>query len=749
VTSTGGAAQTALTIGSNKLLAQDKSPNLSLKKMCTVVEAASSQIKGQADKAAQRKAEEEVLSQWADILYIAQSESGVSINDINSADVIKIMAETQAEIEKSAPAPANDQDEMLPTGYTVNDSAGALKKGATTIPIVGAGSKMIANKTVAFEGVPGTYKLAAIYDGKSGQIKIKPGLTSVPRHGIALITNPEWTSFDIARMTLETAGIADPTGTVAVAAAYLHPVCGSEEANRSRGDYCYRHSDTRGVGVIPIACNPSLPDHQAGLCYKPCPEGYKGVGPVCWTVDKVSIPRGAGVIPVGCPTTHPVLEGGLCYQACKPVWTAKSATICYQDCPAGYRDDGLYCGKTTYGRGAGYVIWDKAKCEKEDPDVGCERKGALWYPRCKPGFEMTTVNFCQTKGCPAGFSDIGVSCKKPSEGRGVGVPRNVCAPEVSDLDAGLCYKPCPEGYKGVGPVCWTEKAVSIPRGAGLVPDQCPASHPLFDAGLCYRNCPNPAYDGIGPVCWGGCKGRYSWECGVGCATTQVSCGLVTTEMVVAPLEAVASILSLGGYSLADKAKDSAKKAFKETLDAADGPAAKAFGRTVGQRAAKSVNKSIKKLKTLSEGLAQRKNAIVKAVRENVFDPAKDKLVKAGTKVKVSTLDPLKDKVLQQRIKSGAEKLRKQVLGNTPATNLQQLEFEKAAFAKIQYEAREKARLAALKAASPGALKRAEIKEKIAKALRDSWNSTDKAWLAVGKQCTAAGINVSSDLGAFQ
>lgn len=720
-------------------------PNSTLKNLCSILSIASSSIKGQVDKAEKKKAQEKVMDQWVNILYDAQMQSGVSIDSVEPESLINTMALIQNDIEKETPAPAEAQDEFIPTGYNVNDPGGALKPGAVEIPVVGPAQFMVLNKTLTFQGVPGKYKLTRSYDGKSGKIYITPGLVRAPPHNTPVNTIPEWTSFDIARTSLETAGIADPTGVVGVAAAFLHPVCNSEEANRSKGDYCYRQSDTRGVGIIPIACNPSLPDHQAGLCYKQCAEGYHGVGPVCWTSEEVSIPRGAGVIPTGCPASHPIFEAGLCYQECDPGWKAVG-TICYQKCPDGYRDDGLYCGKTTYSRGAGYVIWDKKKCEQGNPAVGCEQKGALWYPRCKSGFEMTTVNFCQTKGCPAGFADIGVSCKMPSKGRGVGVVRNICAANVPNLDAGLCYKNCPEGYKGIGPVCWTQKAVSQPRGVGLVPDQCPPSHPNFDAGLCYRECPNPAYDGIGPVCWGSCGGRYEEPCGVGCATSVASCGIVTTEMVVAPLEAVASILSLGGYSLVDKAKEGAKKALKEAVDAADGPTAKAIGKTLGQKAAVAAKKSIDKLDNLSKGLAKRKDAIIKAIKDNTLEPVKDKATKAGIKI------------TQKRLDNNAAKLAKEfekelIQSGAKPSELDKLVFQKVAKSTVESEAAEKAAeaatLKALKEASPKLLERKEIRDKILRKISQSWNNTDKAWIEVGQKCADLGLTIADDWVATQ
>lgn len=50
---------------------------------------------------------------------------------------------------------------------------------------------------------------------------------------------------------------------------------------------------------------------------------------------------------------------------------------------------------------------------------------------------------------------------------------HTCPPDKSDLDAGLCYEPCRDGYNGVGPVCWAKSvSVGIGRPVGLEP--CPA-----------------------------------------------------------------------------------------------------------------------------------------------------------------------------------------------------------------------------------------------------------------------------------
>jgi hypothetical protein len=48
---------------------------------------------------------------------------------------------------------------------------------------------------------------------------------------------------------------------------------------------------------------------------------------------------------------------------------------------------------------------------------------------------------------------------------------NTCPPNKSDLDAGLCYERCREGYRGVGPVCWAN-SVNVGTGKVLEPQSC-------------------------------------------------------------------------------------------------------------------------------------------------------------------------------------------------------------------------------------------------------------------------------------
>lgn len=240
-------------------------------------------------------------------------------------------------------------------------------------------------------------------------------------------------------------------------------------------DICYKVTTTRGVGTIPTECTGK--DKDAGLCYDKCRAGMYGLGPVCW-----------------------------------------------QNCPAGWTNTGAHCTKpASYGRGGGYP-WQFgdplnddgmiARCEKDNGKGNCEKDGVIYYPKCKAGFHKVGCCVC-SPDCPTGMVDIGVSCQKQSQARGVGKPMN-CASNLT-YDAGLCYPKCPSGS-----------------------------------------------DGVGPVCWGQCSADYPFNCGAACAKDQKMCALAIVDMVTSTgmvvLNVAALILTAGAGSAAVKAGMVAKSA---------------------------------------------------------------------------------------------------------------------------------------------------------------------------------------------
>jgi hypothetical protein len=176
---------------------------------------------------------------------------------------------------------------------------------------------------------------------------------------------------------------------------------------------------------------------------------------VCW---KHSYGRGIGKIPKECPEDT-VRSGLLCYPKCESrhdsTYTGV-ASVCWQDCPENLHDDGAFCRKgEPKGRGVGRV---KEPCSDKGFGTECEKCGALYYQKCPKDYHAFGCNIC-TPTCPAGMTDIGVSCAKDTYIRQTFTPS--CG-EQKQYDAGLCYDQCAPEYNGVGPACW------LPCPAGMV-----------------------------------------------------------------------------------------------------------------------------------------------------------------------------------------------------------------------------------------------------------------------------------------
>ena len=174
--------------------------------------------------------------------------------------------------------------------------------------------------------------------------------------------------------------------------------------------------------------------------------------------------RGVGE-PLGCADNEE-MNAGLCYPKCQVGYKGVGLVCLQESCPSGFRDDGALCGKPeSYGRGAGYAwqIGDAPfddggqfkRCTGEHGAGNCEKNGLLVYPKCRANFHAVGCCVC-SPDYPGGMTDIGVSCQKPSHGRGVGVPIHACADD-KEKDGLLCYPKCKQGFHGVGPVCWPDK----------------------------------------------------------------------------------------------------------------------------------------------------------------------------------------------------------------------------------------------------------------------------------------------------
>lgn len=236
--------------------------------------------------------------------------------------------------------------------------------------------------------------------------------------------------------------------------------------------FCWRQSEGRGAGVpLDTQCGKGM-QMDAGLCYKPCKPGYGGV-----------------------------------------------ANSCNARCPAGYRDDGLFCAKPTPATyiPPSFALWDKSKCEASAPQ-GCHQKGALFYPKCQAGYHNVALN-CQ-RNCPSGWNDAGVSCTKPSYDRGIGRTPG-----------------CSNGLEQ-------------------------------DGLLCYPKCKRSDMQGVGPVCWQGCPKDRPIACGAGCAIDKKQCAADVINMTVSPLLFIASTASLGSLTPATKTAQTVQNAANSAKTAA-------------------------------------------------------------------------------------------------------------------------------------------------------------------------------------
>jgi hypothetical protein len=158
--------------------------------------------------------------------------------------------------------------------------------------------------------------------------------------------------------------------------------------------------------------------------------------------------REAGQAPNTCRGDTQQREGR-CFGSCTAGYTEFEMS-CYQSCPNGFRDDGLFCAKpAAYGRGAGYAIWDNDKCNSEHKQ-GCEQHGLVHYPRCRDGYHAFGCCICSSN-CPAGMSDIGISCAKQIYRRTD--QGGLQCLQGMNLEGGQCYWPCDGAYNPDGRLC--------------------------------------------------------------------------------------------------------------------------------------------------------------------------------------------------------------------------------------------------------------------------------------------------------
>jgi hypothetical protein len=177
--------------------------------------------------------------------------------------------------------------------------------------------------------------------------------------------------------------------------------------------------------------------------------------------------RGVGTVPTCAAGLEKSALGLDCFPKC-PSGYSRADFLCWQDCPANFRNDGAFCFKPgnyqrdkyvwKLGDNVGSLDEARARCRADHPAVGCEKQGQIIYQNCKSGEVQIGLDWCG-RSCPAKMTDIGISCRKDT----IDQARDKTAASTCEkgkelffpkgIDRGLCYTKCLKGWKGSGPMC--------------------------------------------------------------------------------------------------------------------------------------------------------------------------------------------------------------------------------------------------------------------------------------------------------
>jgi hypothetical protein len=175
---------------------------------------------------------------------------------------------------------------------------------------------------------------------------------------------------------------------------------------------------------------------------------------------KGSYGRGVGTPLDACPTGKNQ-RGALCYDKCREGFSDHGTLTCSTDCPPGYTDTGATChynGDKSYSP----VHWDNchsrtAKVCAFGSCVGGDCIGGLTEDGCRDGYHKDASVCWKNISVPPGMTG---SAWDPTKHLYNLAPDPMVCGGGKQADAGLCYTPCRDGYKGIGPVCWAH----VPTG---------------------------------------------------------------------------------------------------------------------------------------------------------------------------------------------------------------------------------------------------------------------------------------------
>lgn len=529
--------------------------------VCTALQVATTQAasdpQAQAARAEAEATEAQTLELIAGLMVSIEAETGVSVDEIDDTALAATLQQSFAEAEAADPGaePAAeswtsfDIARMSLTVLGIADPSGAVSvMSAYTWPVCG---------TPDAENSVGGFCWKASSGRGAGTIPADFGRTADCPEGF---TNNGLTCGRGADSRSAPSRVADcPAGYTntglfctrlaeSVSAPSRVADCPQDYVNT--GLTCFRPASTYGQASRLADC-PADFVNMGASCYRG-PDTY---GKACTFITKH--PCRDGYTDMGCHCQRWAESRSMWEMRCGP-GEFRSGGRCYSACLDGYTNLGEFCG-----REAATLSVDSMTC----PDGYFLNKN---LGRCY-------------KTCPDGYTNTGEYCHRPVST--FTVEQMTCpADRVLNRHTGRCEALCPEGYVNTGETCFrgvaTLGAVDMGCGPGesLSGGRCypaaacaaatgPNGPGEVDAGLCYGACPD-GRRGVGPVCWTACTGKYGFECAAGCATDEAECALATTDMVASPFEMIASFVSLGSYAAAKSARKAATVAAREAAAAA-------------------------------------------------------------------------------------------------------------------------------------------------------------------------------------
>lgn len=228
-----------------------------------------------------------------------------------------------------------------------------------------------------------------------------------------------------------------------------------------------------------------------------------------------------------------VEPGGLCYKQCKRGYTGVGVR-CYENCEPGTQDLLATClrpldvfSNESYGRGVGSLM----QCKPGEENIG-----GLCYSACPANY--TNAGFFCAEKCRDGFTDTGLTCgkflAKTVTSRASSLP-NVC-PAGRELDTGLCYPVCRNGYSGSLTMCIED----CPAGFETDPLTCRKDVVVLAKdiitrapyALTFGSCASIGKVQIGELCYPACQAGYDSvgiDCHSRCPSGYTDTGLLCTR----------------------------------------------------------------------------------------------------------------------------------------------------------------------------------------------------------------------------